>query len=175
MMIELDIVAVALLVYCLASRTCRQGSPRQIEPASAPIDAAGTYCNDRRHQLLLGLEELHRVVTSLGDNASSKQESAQTSCKPRRAGARDYHAVSAEKFLLPVEVAAWQFDPDTSEHVQRLLKDRWAVAYSSLACIRLPSPCGMSGNNYSTTPSISLLPMATFPFTKFNRSGTNYR
>jgi len=138
MMIELDIVAVALLVFCSASRFCRQASTRQITPASVPIEAAESYSNDRRHQLLQGLEELHGVVTSLGDNANSEQESRRTSCKPHRAGARGYHAVAAANFLLPVEVATWQFGPDISQHVQRLLRDKWAVAYSSLACTRLP-------------------------------------
>lgn len=158
LLVEVDIIAVALLIFWLLPR--QFGTIRQVAHAyAAATDDGYGYCNratsvtSRRRKATLtnrrrgvqireGLEELHKIVTSLtvdscSDGARGLQETPRI---PHRAGPHDYHTIPGARFLLPVEVAACCHSAsfDVSEHLQRLLQDRWAVADSPLARVRLP-------------------------------------
>jgi hypothetical protein len=142
--IEVDIVAIALFIFCWAPRFRCQArlspqAPAEATECNSPRlnDAASRrrkLHSDRRSQLRQGLEQLNNIVMSLGDSASSDLELSLASCMPNRANVHDYHVLPPADLLLPVEVAACQFPLDVSEHLQRLLQDKWAVVNSSFAC-----------------------------------------
>lgn len=85
----------------------------------------------RRHSLRHALDQLRDVVRSVsagssGDVADQELPRYGTRANVAPCGLYNFHA-AARGFLLPVEVAACQYAPDVSEHLQRLLEDRWAV------------------------------------------------
>jgi hypothetical protein len=147
--IVVDVSAITLFLFCWTPRVRVQTQLSQPALAEStechsprPNDAASRrrrVLNNRRIELRQGFKQLRDVVTSLGDGISSDLELGLTSCVPYRARIHDYHEVPTADLLLPVEVVACNFPLDVSEHLQRLLEDRWVVADSSFLYGGLPS------------------------------------
>jgi len=109
---------------------------------SVRISGGKSRRNSRKKLRLSAYEHLQDVLDSLGDS-STVDEDLEAADSPRsRVPSRSlyhFHASSGVDILLPVEVAACQYAPDVSEHLQRLLADRWAALESGHANSMLTS------------------------------------
>lgn len=113
----------------------------RIPNAAEPSSPKGTRFRKahRRDMLRQASDDLRVVVLSL--HASGKEPSNTSVYWPQRTHSlHNYHMAirSNVQCLVPAEVAACQYPADVSEHVQRLLEDRWAMRVGVTAALLTP-------------------------------------
>jgi hypothetical protein len=136
------------------AKSCKKvgrSSPVALSPVATWADASqAVSCGSprlrraqRRRHLRQASEQLRDVVGSLsgaavqccggsGGRGCSTSRASGDSLSPR--GLHNFHATPRRAvFLLPVEVAACHYPPDISEHLQRLLEDRWTLLESAVS------------------------------------------